>query len=259
MTFGFQDDKLALLETDIRMQKEIIAATEKMSKDRFINKSLRKKHRRDLQNAHSKLRDLQKGLSKMRISMSKPDISSLDGSINSGSIYSLHGISKWDYCIHLMRAILESWHNDETSSQFGFSAKSCPTTPRGSIPDLCDSDERSSNYSRMWNKSPSSASLVHLQPTTTSTTSGTSIATNTSPNDSGIHSGIADSSPPSIPSRRNTLSSTRITSPNGKSPNSHVYENVGYNSIEPYKSAYRQSNFPTINVILVSPRAHINV
>ncbi|KAE9555642.1 hypothetical protein FO519_001113 [Halicephalobus sp. NKZ332] len=221
------DDKLALLETDIRIQKGIIAATEKMSKDKFINKSLRKKHRRDLQNAHHKLRDLQKGLNKMRISVSKPDVSSLEGSVNSGSAYSLHGMKSW---------------NDETSSQYGLSAKSCPTTPRGSIPDLCDLDERSSNYSRTWNKSPSSASLVHLQPTTTSTTSGTSIATNTSPNDSGI----ADSSPPSIPSRRNTLSSTRITSPNGKISNSHLYENVGYSSIEPYKSAYRQSNFPTI-------------
>lgn len=68
------------METDIRMQKEIIAATERMSKDKYINKSLRKKHRRDLQSAHHKLRNLQKGLTQMRLSMSKPDVSNIENS-----------------------------------------------------------------------------------------------------------------------------------------------------------------------------------
>lgn len=152
-------------------------------------------------------------------------------------------------------------------------AKSCPTTPRGSIPDLCDSDERSSNCSRAWNKSPApsrfahafsylfqpsvfSSSIGNLRPPTTSTASATSITTNTSPNDSGIHS---ETTPPSIPSRRTNLSSTVQTSPKSRNQatksievdESPIYENVGYTSVAPYKSAYRQSNFPTLQVRLI--------
>lgn len=74
------------METDIKMQKEIIAATERMSKDKYINKSLRKKHRRDLQTAHHKLKNMQKGLNQMRLSMSKPDVSNIEGNENSSSI-----------------------------------------------------------------------------------------------------------------------------------------------------------------------------
>uniref|UniRef100_A0AC34Q961 Cytohesin Ubiquitin Protein Inducing domain-containing protein n=1 Tax=Panagrolaimus sp. JU765 TaxID=591449 RepID=A0AC34Q961_9BILA len=227
------DDKLALLETDIRIQKEIVAATERMSKDRLINKSLRKKHRRDLQSAQFKLRNLQKGLNKIRLSMSKPDVSSLEGSLYSGSVNSLHSS--------------KSWFNS------GNSAKSCPTTPRGSVPDLCDADDRLSNNSRFWTKSPSNASFTQIHQTTTSTNSGTSITTTTSPNDSGIHSTTTESSPP-IPVRRKTMPSTKTSNLSTKiGDDPHVYENIGYHSSQPYQSAYRQSNFPTINNCFQKP------
>uniref|UniRef100_A0A914YT48 Cytohesin Ubiquitin Protein Inducing domain-containing protein n=1 Tax=Panagrolaimus superbus TaxID=310955 RepID=A0A914YT48_9BILA len=229
------DDKVVLMETDIRMQKEIIAATERMSKDKYINKSLRKKHRRDLQSAHHKLRNLQKGLNRMRLSMSKPDVSNIENS-EGGS-----GISR-----------IKNWSWSSKNQEFSM-AKSCPTTPRGSIPDLCDSDERSSNCSRVFNKSPapSSSSMGQLRPPTTSTTSATSITTNASPNDSGIHS---ETTPPLIPNRRMTLPATSPTSPKSRNQITksidaegvHIYENVGYTSMAPYKSAYRQSNFPTL-------------
>uniref|UniRef100_A0A7E4W4S1 CUPID domain-containing protein n=1 Tax=Panagrellus redivivus TaxID=6233 RepID=A0A7E4W4S1_PANRE len=232
------DDAVACIETDIQIQKGIIAATERMSKDRFINKSLRKKHRRDLQSAHHKLRDLERGLHKVRISMSKPDVSSIDGSIHSSSGFSINSLKTWS------RNRGNSLRNDSF-------AKSCPTTPRGSVPDLCDSEDE---HTPTWNESraPSTTSLAQLAQTATSTTtSGTSITTNTSPNDSGIHSGFAESSPPSLPGRRATMPSNRTASVGAgrhvASPDSHLYENIGYTSVAPYKSAYRQSNFPTIN------------
>jgi hypothetical protein len=229
------DDKVIIMETDIRMQKEIIAATERMSKDKYINKSLRKKHRRDLQSAHHKLRNLQKGLTQMRLSMSKPDVSNIENSEGGSGI---SRIKNW------------SWHSKNQDFSM---AKSCPTTPRGSIPDLCDSDERSSNCSRVFTKSPapSSSSMGQIRPPTTSTASATSITTNTSPNDSGIHS---ETTPPLIPNRRMTLPATSPTSPKSRNQITksidaegvHIYENVGYTSMAPYKSAYRQSNFPTL-------------
>jgi hypothetical protein len=238
------DDKVASFVTEIKVQKEIIAATEKMSKDKYINKSLRKKHRKDLQNAYHKLKDLQKGLNKMRLSISKPDVSNIEN--NEGGISKLRN---W------------TWHS---KNQDFSTAKSCPTTPRGSIPDLCDSDEISSNCSRIFTKSPApsrfvssyhypnpicfhfSSSLGQLRPPTTS--SATSITTNTSPNDSGIHS---ETTPPSIPSRRMTLPAT--TSPTSRNQATKsvdvegIYQNVGYTSMAPYKSEYRQSNFPTFH------------
>lgn len=158
-----------------------------------------------------------------------------------------------------MNVFLESWFNS------GNSAKSCPTTPRGSVPDLCDADDRLSNNSRFWTKSPSkyvlnsfsymnwnvfSASFTQIHQTTTSTNSGTSITTTTSPNDSGIHSTTTESSPP-IPVRRKTMPSTKTSNLSTKiGDDPHVYENIGYHSSQPYQSAYRQSNFPTINVSL---------
>lgn len=70
-----------MLETDVELHRKIVAAAERLAKDKTTNKSVRKKRQKDLIAATQKLRGLELGLSKLRLSASKPDISSsVDGS-----------------------------------------------------------------------------------------------------------------------------------------------------------------------------------
>ncbi|EPB70947.1 hypothetical protein ANCCEY_09963 [Ancylostoma ceylanicum] len=74
-----------------------------------------------------KLRGLELGLTQMRLSASKPDVSSLESSGSGGSWAAL---TQGNGNSALTRAV----------------AKSCPTTPRGSVPDLCPSNGEKSDY-----------------------------------------------------------------------------------------------------------------
>ncbi|VDD94429.1 unnamed protein product [Enterobius vermicularis] len=85
--FKKPNDKVAMLETDVELHRKIVAAAERLAKDKTTNKSVRKKRQKDLIAATQKLRGLELGLSKLRLSASKPDISSsVDGS-NGGCQY----------------------------------------------------------------------------------------------------------------------------------------------------------------------------
>lgn len=80
------------MEADIELHRKIVAAAERLAKDKSTNKSVRKKRRKDLQAATQKLRGLEKGLHKLRLSSSKPDVASID-SHSMGSIFSLNSLS----------------------------------------------------------------------------------------------------------------------------------------------------------------------
>ncbi|VDM77469.1 unnamed protein product [Strongylus vulgaris] len=119
-------DKLSQLETDVELHKRIVAAAERLAKDKTMNKSVRKKRQKDLAAAAMKLRGLELGLNQMRLSASKPDVSTVENG-NGGS---WTGLAQANGNSTLTRAI----------------AKSCPTTPRGSVPDLCTPNGEKSDY-----------------------------------------------------------------------------------------------------------------
>lgn len=64
-----------MLEADVELHKKIVAAAERLAKDKTTNKSVRKKRQKDLVAATQKLRGLEFGLTQLRLSASKPDIS----------------------------------------------------------------------------------------------------------------------------------------------------------------------------------------
>ncbi|PIO75295.1 hypothetical protein TELCIR_02667 [Teladorsagia circumcincta] len=89
-------DKLSQLETDVELHKRIVAAAERLAKDKSMNKSVRKKRQKDFHAAAMKLRGLELGLNQMRLSASKPDVSSME---SNGSGARLLG----DHCINVFR------------------------------------------------------------------------------------------------------------------------------------------------------------
>ncbi|VDK56552.1 unnamed protein product [Cylicostephanus goldi] len=91
-----------------------------------MNKSVRKKRQKDLAAAAMKLRGLELGLNQMRLSASKPDVSTMEN----GSGGSWTALAQANGTSTLTRAV----------------AKSCPTTPRGSVPDLCTPNGEKSDY-----------------------------------------------------------------------------------------------------------------
>lgn len=104
----FQDDRTGQLEADIELHRKIVAAAERLAKDKTTNKSVRKKRRKDWQAASQRLRGLEKGLYKMRISNSKPDVSlhfdnTSMSNCNAGSGFSLNNLSTYlirIYCVY---------------------------------------------------------------------------------------------------------------------------------------------------------------
>ncbi|CDR32619.1 FERM domain-containing protein [Caenorhabditis elegans] len=107
-------DKMSQLETDVELHRRIVAAASRLATDKNTNKSVRKKRQKDLQAARLRLNRLEQGLQQMRHSASKPDISSLTSDSSN------------------------SWTASNSSGPMLTMAmtKSCPTTPRGSVPDL---------------------------------------------------------------------------------------------------------------------------
>uniref|UniRef100_A0A914N6T6 Cytohesin Ubiquitin Protein Inducing domain-containing protein n=1 Tax=Meloidogyne incognita TaxID=6306 RepID=A0A914N6T6_MELIC len=154
-----QIDELGRLETEIVLNKRIVAAAERLATDWSANKGLRKKRRRDLQMATIKLRTLEKDLNRrICLSNSKPDVS---------------------------------------------------TPPQGEI-------------QGMRRQIPCRRSSA------------------------GSNNKNNKSSPPSLKETSNFYIKTELKEEITTNNSTHLYANIGYTSSAPYKSAYRQSNFPTL-------------
>uniref|UniRef100_W6NEN2 GRP1 binding protein n=1 Tax=Haemonchus contortus TaxID=6289 RepID=W6NEN2_HAECO len=221
LDLGVVADKLSQLETDVELHKRIVAAAERLAKDKTMNKSVRKKRQKDLAAAAMKLRGLELGLNQMRLSASKPDVSSVE---SNGSGGSWSAFPQQNNGTTLTRAV----------------AKSCPTTPRGSVPDLCTDGEKSDyeDDEQVQQRQTSSASRrsLHQRFSEASTSSNGSI---------GL--------PPRANSRRSNATRS-ITSDELDNPlinaqpsieQTPVYENIGYRSTS-YRSSYRQAHYPTL-------------
>ncbi|CAP38939.1 Protein CBG22314 [Caenorhabditis briggsae] len=109
-----KDDKVSQMETDVELHRRIVAAASRLATDKTMNKSVRKKRQKDLLAAKQKLSRLEQGLQSIRQSASKPDISSLTSD-------SSNSWSASNSCGPMLTMAM---------------TKSCPTTPRGSVPDL---------------------------------------------------------------------------------------------------------------------------
>uniref|UniRef100_A0A914WSQ7 Uncharacterized protein n=1 Tax=Plectus sambesii TaxID=2011161 RepID=A0A914WSQ7_9BILA len=227
------------LEGDIELHRKIVLAAHRLASDKSTNKSVRKKRQKDYLAASQTLKTLEQRLHQQRLRASQPDISNSHNQ-NSRAWPNFSGCP------------MES--PQMTRSGGGMLvAKSCPTTPRGSVPDLSletgdteDEDERP--------RPPSACSARHL-----------SVSLMRSPNQPhGL--------PPHPPGRRPTLPMSKLVAslqqginspedsshsskpraldnplrPAGSSPSLPIYENIGYKSSSAYKSSYRQLNFPTL-------------
>ncbi|CAB3409293.1 unnamed protein product [Caenorhabditis bovis] len=221
------------METDVELHRRIVAAASRLATDKNTNKSVRKKRQKDLQAARQKLNRLEQGLQQMRYSASKPDISSIASDASSNS-----------------------WSANANGGPMTIAmTKSCPTTPRGSIPDLSRSlrsreqeDEENENEERserIARRAPSALSRHSLQ----QRYSGISSSSTTS---SGCDSLSASGLPPRPMSRKaaatqcgddhHLLDNPLMCDASTTNP---LYENVGYRSTS-YRSSYRQAHYPTI-------------
>ncbi|KAL3068545.1 hypothetical protein niasHT_030836 [Heterodera trifolii] len=314
-----EERQMTQLEAEIELNRRIVAAAERLAKDKSVNKSVRKKRRKDLQLAAQRLRGLEKGLHRLRLSSSKPDVSTMtDGSVpaasighQSGSGFSLNSLKAWPNFYHTFR--------------MSSNTKSCPATPRGSVPDLTmplvdsataavpgannsngaesgknrrttpstakklhkmlsrDHLLSSSNSAHPSSVPPASSPVGHPSelppsPSSSSSLSGHLPASSSSPSSSGISSATPSlssssnlisltSAAPPVPSRRAsagggvqptnsattaaddgaaTTADSRTAEVPRQNSSSHLYANIGYQSSSPYKSAYRQCNFPTL-------------
>ncbi|KAJ1346189.1 hypothetical protein KIN20_000915 [Parelaphostrongylus tenuis] len=217
-------DKISQLETDVELHRRIVAAAERLAKDKTMNKSVRKKRQKDLAAAAMKLRGLELGLNQMRLSASKPDVSSI-GCSGSGRV-SWNAFPQQNNGTILTKTV----------------AKSCPTTPRGSVPDLCTDGDKSDEYEdveQIQQRLPESSSRrsLHQRFSEVSTSSNGSV---------GL--------PPRANSRRSnttrSITSDELDNPliNASLPVTDqppIYENIGYRSMS-YRSSYRQAHYPTL-------------
>ncbi|MFH4976168.1 hypothetical protein AB6A40_002877 [Gnathostoma spinigerum] len=266
------NDKLSSLETDIEIHRKIVAAAERLAKDKTTNKSVRKKRRKDLAAATQKLRGLELGLSQLRLSASKPDVS-----------------THTDHKGTVKRRVWPSFSGDLTStplisrSRGPSLAKSCPTTPRGSFPDLrlndCEKSEAEDDDREI------RTTFSQCSQRCASTSSCSSSSVQFAPRSNAPSNNISNGLPPT-PNSRSASQISRLIAPiqqfrsstgecsftndetdnplsneashNGinSSKNSRglsngsqalpLYENIGYKSPASYKSTYRQTNFPTL-------------
>ncbi|KAF1757995.1 hypothetical protein GCK72_014453 [Caenorhabditis remanei] len=221
-------DKMSQLETDVELHRRIVAAASRLATDKNTNKSVRKKRQKDLQAARLRLNRLEQGLQQMRHSASKPDISSLTSDSSN------------------------SWSASNSSGALLTMAmtKSCPTTPRGSVPDLSrndmgdEKDEFDENVEdRVSRRAPSAISRHSLS----QRYSGVSSSSTSSGSDS-MGLGL----PPRPTSRKSQQQQTTPFEDQLDNPmmcdvpsTNPLYENVGYRSTS-YRSSYRQAHYPTI-------------
>ncbi|KAI6206752.1 hypothetical protein M3Y94_00948400 [Aphelenchoides besseyi] len=225
-------DRVEQLQADIQLHRKIVQAAERLANDKTTNKSVRKKRRKDFHAAAQRLRGLERGLHQLRFSSSKPDISS---GIFEASAFPRLGRSRASSGFSLNS--LKNWPNFMNRGV----PKSCPTTPRGSVPDLTNTEKINGLFRSKANPTDSLDNRQR-QPI----------------NLDWVHASVASTSatglPPTIPSRRPTVTSVTSTDsavarcvvPSTSSSEIATYTNVGYKSSVPYRSAYRQSNFPTM-------------
>lgn len=217
-----------VLESDIQIHRKIVAATERLANDKSANRSVRKKRRKDYKAAAFKLDGLMKGLDDLRTSSSKPDISDFDTisqgtRSRAGSGFSLNNMKYWP----------------KFTTKFG--VKSCPTTPRGSVPDLSigDAEDLSAGKAVTMRRGPAerTAHKISVQNWNQECRRASSSAL-----------------PPTVPHRKITSSSIGschtdgeiLRLPSTSSVFENNYTNIGYKSSVPYHSSYRQSQFPTL-------------
>uniref|UniRef100_A0A0N5A8T7 DUF3338 domain-containing protein n=1 Tax=Syphacia muris TaxID=451379 RepID=A0A0N5A8T7_9BILA len=250
------NDKLAMLETDVELHRKIVDAAKRLANDKTTNKSVRKKRQKDFLAARQKLTGLELRLSNLRLSVSKPDVSAaIDGSNNADwSGYSSHHQSK----------------PSKLSVRTGGSlmAKSCPTTPRGSIPDVSkvgeyakseaeddDDDIIHGEHSRCSQRNPSTSSSASSHYSSmlhriSNDASSVSSGLPPSPNRRPVSSALTKSRYHQNSDSRISVDEFNRQGTSGTSESAGhlpLYENIGYKSCASYKSSYRQTNFPTLN------------
>ncbi|CAO4374379.1 unnamed protein product [Caenorhabditis nigoni] len=216
------------METDVELHRRIVAAASRLATDKTTNKSVRKKRQKDLLAAKQKLSRLEQGLQSIRQSASKPDISSLTSD-------SSNSWSASNSCGPMLTMAM---------------TKSCPTTPRGSVPDLRndlddEKDEFDENVDeRVSRRAPSAISRHSLS----QRYSGVSSSSTSSGSDS-MGLGL----PPRPVSCKSQQQQTTPFDDQLDNPmlcdaipsTNPLYENVGYRSTS-YRSSYRQAHYPTI-------------
>lgn len=247
-------DAVAALEADIEIQRRICAAANKLSSDKSTNKSVRRKRQRDFQAANSRLKgpfllssshclfkplksvaDMEAKLVSLRISASKPDLSNA-GYTKSDSrnrnILHPSGV----FVAAPMESISGAWPNYSGPVKKGMdnrAAVSCPTTPRGSLPDLLagtDLDDEGLDLDDVpvpGDRLPDPAARPPLP-----------------------RAGRGQDEPDSLPAsplrgpRQPSASSIGAES-NASLASLPIYENIGYkNSL--YQSSYRKKQYPTL-------------
>ncbi|VBB34093.1 unnamed protein product, partial [Acanthocheilonema viteae] len=210
------NDRISMLEADVELHRKIVAAAERLAKDKTTNKSVRKKRQKDLIAATQKLRGLEFGLTQLRLSASKPDVSTAIRNV-SGNKGPRRNCSDYQ-----MESTLLGTQNDSNS----LITKSCPATPRGSFPDLLTSAENERSE-----------------------------ADDDDDDDGGKRRASTTSKrvPPPLPYHtcyflpERQISWEKLKNHNVENHHIPVYENVGYKSCVSYKSSYREMNFPTLN------------
>ncbi|VDP15550.1 unnamed protein product [Onchocerca flexuosa] len=255
------NDRISMLEADVELHRKIVAAAERLAKDKTTNKSVRKKRQKDLIAATQKLRGLEFGLTQLRLSASKPDVS-----------LSVHNVSgnkgPWRNCSDYQ---IESTSLGTRNDSNSLITKSCPATPRGSFPDLLTSadNERSEvdDDDDDDGKRRASTECVQRYPSTSacpSIPSAYHITNNNTYLTTVTESGLSLGNPSfdSRISKRSTapllhptcyylpereISWEKLKNHNAENHLIPVYENVGYKSCVSYKSSYREMNFPTLN------------
>ncbi|VDK87063.1 unnamed protein product [Onchocerca ochengi] len=253
------NDRISMLEADVELHRKIVAAAERLAKDKTTNKSVRKKRQKDLIAATQKLRGLEFGLTQLRLSASKPDVS-----------ISVHNVSgnkgPWRNCSDYQ---IESTSLGTRNDSNSLITKSCPATPRGSFPDLLtsadnersevdddDDDDDGKRRAECIQRYPST-SICPSIPSAYITNNNTYLTTVT---ESGLSLGnpsfdsrISKHATAPLPHHtcyflpEREISWEKLKNHNAENHHIPVYENVGYKSSVSYKSSYREMNFPTLN------------
>ncbi|CAG9535011.1 unnamed protein product [Cercopithifilaria johnstoni] len=257
------NDRISMLEADVELHRKIVAAAERLAKDKTTNKSVRKKRQKDLIAATQKLRGLEFGLTQLRLSASKPDVST--------SIRNVSGNKgPWRNCSDYQ---IESTSLGTRNDSNSLITKSCPATPRGSFPDLLTSAENERSKANdvddddddSGEKRRASTECVQRYPSTSvcssihsahhiNNTSLTSVTeSGLSLGDPSFESRTSKRAPPSLPHHtcyflpEHQISWEKLKNHNVENHHIPVYENIGYKSCVSYKSSYREMNFPTLN------------
>uniref|UniRef100_A0A1I8EZ55 FERM domain-containing protein n=1 Tax=Wuchereria bancrofti TaxID=6293 RepID=A0A1I8EZ55_WUCBA len=202
------NDRISMLEADVELHRKIVAAAERLAKDKTTNKSVRKKRQKDLVAATQKLRGLEFGLTQLRLSASKPDVSisvhNVPGSKGSWRNCSDYQIESTSECVQRYPststcASIHSAHINNNTSFFTGVSES------GLSPGNPSFDSRTSKRA----PPPLHRTCYFL------------------------------------PERE--ISWEKLKNKNAENHHIPVYENVGYKSCVSYKSSYREMNFPTLN------------